>query len=155
MILGMKKTSIYVLGVIVACLSSMLSLIAEEKPFLDASFFRAGNSSTYMEIYYSFPKTSNQAFLVNLHVTHNQNLWATKEWKVESTGSTDVNEATTMVDALRYAIDASKIDRELGWTPKYTFETGFKQTVQWYLDNQDWWQPILEGKYDGTRLGKA
>jgi len=55
----------------------------------------------------------------------------------------------------RYAIDASKIDRELGWTPKYTFETGFRQTVQWYLDNEAWWRPILEGKYDGQRLGQA
>ncbi|WP_135081356.1 dTDP-glucose 4,6-dehydratase [Terasakiella sp. SH-1] len=55
----------------------------------------------------------------------------------------------------RYAIDASKIDKELGWTPKYTFETGLEQTVQWYLDNETWWRPILEGKYDGQRLGKA
>ncbi|MDV7341705.1 dTDP-glucose 4,6-dehydratase [Terasakiella sp. A23] len=55
----------------------------------------------------------------------------------------------------RYAIDASKIDRELGWTPRHTFETGLKQTVQWYLGNEAWWRPILEGRYDGQRLGKA
>lgn len=55
----------------------------------------------------------------------------------------------------RYAIDASKIDRELGWTPKHTFETGLKQTVQWYLNNEAWWRPILDGKYQGERLGKA
>lgn len=55
----------------------------------------------------------------------------------------------------RYAIDASKIDHELGWTPKYTFETGLSQTVQWYLNNEAWWRPILEGKYQGERLGQA
>ena len=53
----------------------------------------------------------------------------------------------------RYAIDASKIDRTLGWTPKWTFETGLEHTVRWYLDNADWWQPIRQGNYDGTRLG--
>jgi len=55
----------------------------------------------------------------------------------------------------RYAIDASKIDKELGWKPKHTFETGLKQTVQWYLDNEDWWRPILEGRYQGQRLGNG
>ena len=38
----------------------------------------------------------------------------------------------------RYAIDASKIQRELGWTPAHTFETGIRETVRWYLDNQEW-----------------
>lgn len=55
----------------------------------------------------------------------------------------------------RYAIDASKIERDLGWTPKHTFATGLKQTVQWYLDNEEWWRPILAEKYDGQRLGKS
>jgi len=55
----------------------------------------------------------------------------------------------------RYAIDASKIDQELGWTPKHTFKTGLRQTVQWYLDHEAWWRPILDGKYDGQRLGHA
>ena len=56
---------------------------------------------------------------------------------------------------LRYAIDPGKLMRELGWKPKYTFETGIRQTVQWYLDNEWWWRPILEKKYDGVRLGGA
>lgn len=53
---------------------------------------------------------------------------------------------------LRYAIDASKIANELGWTPEETFETGLKKTVQWYLDNQWWWEPLRE-KYKRERLG--
>ncbi len=55
----------------------------------------------------------------------------------------------------RYAIDASKIRRELGWTPQYTVESGLRQTVQWYLDNKDWWEPIRRGNYAGQRLGLA
>lgn len=47
----------------------------------------------------------------------------------------------------RYAIDATKIREELGWLPKYSFEDGIKQTVQWYLDNQEWWQRIISGDY--------
>ncbi|WP_025662180.1 dTDP-glucose 4,6-dehydratase [Rhizobium sp. IBUN] len=54
----------------------------------------------------------------------------------------------------RYAIDASKIDRELGWTPAESFETGLAKTIQWYLDNSWWWTPIREGKYAGERLGE-
>ena len=54
----------------------------------------------------------------------------------------------------RYAIDASKIKDKLGWHPQETFETGMKKTVQWYLDNDWWWRPIREKKYDGQRLGK-
>ena len=46
---------------------------------------------------------------------------------------------------LRYAIDSSKIERELGWRPKETFETGLRKTVRWYLDNRDWWQRVLQG----------
>ena len=55
----------------------------------------------------------------------------------------------------RYAIDASKIERELGWTPAETFETGLERTVQWYLDNEWWWQPIRGERYAGERLGAA
>lgn len=55
---------------------------------------------------------------------------------------------------LRYAIDCSKIERELGWTPKETFETGMRRTVQWYLENSDWWQAIRSRKYRGERLGR-
>ena len=54
---------------------------------------------------------------------------------------------------VRYAIDASKIERELGWKPAETFETGLKKTVQWYLDNRDWWSSILDGSYQLERLG--
>ncbi|GAB5516819.1 GDP-mannose 4,6-dehydratase [Rhodopirellula baltica] len=48
---------------------------------------------------------------------------------------------------LRYAIDASKIQRELGWEPQEDFESGFSKTVQWYLDNETWSQNILSGDY--------
>ncbi len=54
----------------------------------------------------------------------------------------------------RYAIDASKIERELGWKPEETFETGLRKTVQWYLDNRDWWQRVLSGDYRLGRLGE-
>ncbi|MGB5686208.1 MAG: dTDP-glucose 4,6-dehydratase [Candidatus Electrothrix sp.] len=47
----------------------------------------------------------------------------------------------------RYAIDADKIDRELGWTPKYTFEQGIEKTVAWYLDNQAWMESVMDGSY--------
>jgi dTDP-glucose 4,6-dehydratase len=47
----------------------------------------------------------------------------------------------------RYAIDSSKIQNELGWTPKYTFETGIVETIQWYLDNKEWWERIKSGEY--------
>ena len=53
----------------------------------------------------------------------------------------------------RYAIDASKIERELGWRPRESFESGLEKTVRWYLDNQDWWQAIQSGAYRGQRLG--
>ncbi|MCC7516178.1 MAG: dTDP-glucose 4,6-dehydratase [Pseudomonadales bacterium] len=54
---------------------------------------------------------------------------------------------------VRYAIDASKIQRELGWTPEETFESGIRKTVRWYLDNQAWWQRVLDGSYQMQRLG--
>jgi dTDP-glucose 4,6-dehydratase len=47
----------------------------------------------------------------------------------------------------RYAIDATKIQTELGWTPQETVEGGLRKTVQWYLDNRDWWQPLLSSEY--------
>ena len=48
---------------------------------------------------------------------------------------------------VRYAIDASKIQKELGWRPEETFETGIRKTVQWYLDHREWWESILSGEY--------
>ena len=54
----------------------------------------------------------------------------------------------------RYAIDSSKLQRELGWTPSQTFESGIAQTVQWYLDHQDWVQRVLDGSYRMERLGQ-
>jgi dTDP-glucose 4,6-dehydratase len=47
----------------------------------------------------------------------------------------------------RYAIDAAKIRKELGWTPRYTFDEGIKQTIEWYLTHRDWWQRIVSGEY--------
>ncbi|MEI2325697.1 dTDP-glucose 4,6-dehydratase [Priestia megaterium] len=47
----------------------------------------------------------------------------------------------------RYAIDPTKLTTELGWEPKYTFDTGIVETIQWYLDNQDWWKNIKSGDY--------
>ncbi len=53
----------------------------------------------------------------------------------------------------RYAIDAGKIERELGWVPQETFETGLRKTVQWYLDNLHWCRRVQDGSYQGQRLG--
>ena len=55
----------------------------------------------------------------------------------------------------RYAIDASKIQQELGWVPEETFETGLRKTVQWYLANQSWWQRVLSGDYQLGRIGES
>jgi dTDP-glucose 4,6-dehydratase len=54
---------------------------------------------------------------------------------------------------LRYAIDASRIERELGWRPVETFETGLRKTIAWFLDNRPWWQAIRAARYSGERLG--
>ncbi|WP_340119682.1 dTDP-glucose 4,6-dehydratase [Pelagibius sp. 7325] len=54
---------------------------------------------------------------------------------------------------LRYAVDAAKIARELDWRPQETFASGLEKTVAWYLDRRDWWQGILERRYQGERLG--
>lgn len=55
----------------------------------------------------------------------------------------------------RYAIDPSKIERELGWRAQETFETGLARTVDWYLENEWWWGPIRRQRYAGERLGSA
>jgi dTDP-glucose 4,6-dehydratase len=54
---------------------------------------------------------------------------------------------------VRYAIDAGKIQRELGWAPAETFDSGIRKTVQWYLDNESWWRHVLDGSYQMQRLG--
>lgn len=54
---------------------------------------------------------------------------------------------------LRYAIDASKIARELGWTPQETFQTGLRKTVAWYLEHSSWWERVLDSSYRLERLG--
>lgn len=54
---------------------------------------------------------------------------------------------------VRYAIDAGKIGRELGWKPKETFDSGIRKTVEWYLNNKLWWSRVLDGSYNGERLG--
>ncbi len=56
---------------------------------------------------------------------------------------------------VRYAIDAAKIQRELGWKPQETFETGIRKTVKWYLDNKIWWKRVLDGSYSLERLGSG
>ena len=56
---------------------------------------------------------------------------------------------------LRYAVDSSKLQRELGWSPTVTFEEGIARTVDWYLANEAWWTPIQDGTYSGDRLGLA
>ena len=53
----------------------------------------------------------------------------------------------------RYAIDATKLERELGWRALETFESGIEKTVRWYLDNEWWWRPLRDKVYSGERLG--
>jgi dTDP-glucose 4,6-dehydratase len=55
----------------------------------------------------------------------------------------------------RYAIDAAKIERDLGWRAQETFETGLEKTVRWYLDNRSWWQAILDRGYQAKRIGRG
>ncbi|SON51001.1 dTDP-D-glucose-4,6-dehydratase [Vibrio tapetis subsp. tapetis] len=71
---------------------------------------------------------------------------------------TNYNELITFVKDrpghdVRYAIDATKIDRELGWVPEESFETGIRKTVEWYLNNENWWKRVLSGEYQLERIG--
>jgi dTDP-glucose 4,6-dehydratase len=54
----------------------------------------------------------------------------------------------------RYAIDAGKIKRELGWEPEETFESGLRATMHWYLENGRWCERVMDGSYRGERLGQ-
>jgi dTDP-glucose 4,6-dehydratase len=56
---------------------------------------------------------------------------------------------------LRYAIDATRVETELGWRAEEIFETGLEKTIRWYLAHEDWWRPIRERRYGGQRLGAA
>lgn len=79
------------------------------------------------------------------------------ELKPQANGQTYESLITFVKDRpghdLRYAIDATKIQNELGWTPTETFETGIRKTVQWYLNNLDWCHRVLDGSYQRERLG--
>lgn len=56
---------------------------------------------------------------------------------------------------LRYAIDARKIEEELGWSAQYDFDSGLRDTISWFINNRDWWQPLRAARYAGERLGKV
>lgn len=79
------------------------------------------------------------------------------ELKPESTGQKYETLITFVKDRpghdLRYAIDAAKIEKELGWTPQETFETGIRKTVEWYLNNLEWCRRVQDGSYQRERLG--
>lgn len=55
---------------------------------------------------------------------------------------------------MRYAIDATKMEKKLGWRPQETFESGIRKTVEWYLDNKEWWRRVLNGSYNRERIGE-
>lgn len=79
------------------------------------------------------------------------------ELKPQANGQTYASLITFVKDRpghdLRYAIDATKIQNELGWTPTETFETGIRKTVEWYLNNLDWCHRVQDGSYQRERLG--
>ena len=55
---------------------------------------------------------------------------------------------------MRYAIDAKKIEQQLGWVPEESFASGIRKTVEWYLNNEKWWQAVLDGSYRLERIGE-
>lgn len=73
----------------------------------------------------------------------------------------DGNSHTNLIDFvadrpghdLRYAIDATRIETELGWRAQHNFDVGLEKTVRWYIENEEWWRPIRDGRYAGSRLG--
>ncbi len=56
---------------------------------------------------------------------------------------------------LRYAIDATRVETELCWAARHSFEAEFNETIAWYLANSDWWQPLRAKRYAGERVGKS
>ena len=91
---------------------------------------------------------------------------ASLAWREQHEGKAGMRKGSSFADQiafvtdrpghdLRYAIDATKIKNELGWEPKQDHESGFRKTVEWYLENEAWWQDILDGSYKLERLGKA
>ena len=79
--------------------------------------------------------------------------------KVKPSKNGDYKELIKFVDDrpghdFRYAIDSSKIQKNLGWKPKESFKSGIKQTVDWYIKNENWWKTIQEKKYKQERLGR-
>ncbi|KGJ90189.1 dTDP-glucose 4,6-dehydratase [Thalassotalea sp. ND16A] len=80
------------------------------------------------------------------------------EGEADSVTKTSYKDLITFVEDrpghdIRYAIDASKLERELGWKPEESFESGIRKTVQWYLENKSWWNRVLDGSYAMERLG--
>ena len=77
--------------------------------------------------------------------------------KHRSDGSSYKNQISFVADRpghdFRYAVDTTKIERHLGWKPQHSFESGIEATVRWYLNNDEWWQDIISGAYQGERLG--
>ena len=90
---------------------------------------------------------------------------ASLAWREQHEGKAEMRKGSSFADQitfvtdrpghdLRYAIDATKIKKELGWEPKQDHESGFHKTVEWYLQNEAWWQEILSGEYQLERLGR-
>jgi dTDP-glucose 4,6-dehydratase len=81
------------------------------------------------------------------------------EWRPRADGSSHRDLIQFVEDRpghdLRYAIDCSKLKRDLGWSPEHSFEGGLASTVDWYLANDWWWRPIRDGSYAGERLGRT
>tara|TARA_R110002049_G_scaffold17141_1_gene67130 strand:- start:4260 stop:5381 length:1122 start_codon:yes stop_codon:yes gene_type:complete len=91
-------------------------------------------------------------------VNTNTNFRNSNSTNISKTQIVSYSELITFVDDrpghdVRYAIDASEIERKLGWTPQETFSTGIRKTVEWYLKNETWWRRVLDGSYNSERLG--
>ena len=93
------------------------------------------------------------SILDELRPTAKNELLTERETKIENYKQLITFVADRPGHDLRYAINAKKIEAELGWKPTEDFHSGFRKTVQWYLDNETWWQRILSGEYKLERLG--